>query len=532
MFKIKSSNPKILSRQIVFIFIYFAIIFAAYYIINIDKLKNFSYTFLIYLFFLFIPPKMQPIRLTIFGLFNFILGIELFFNLRYGYITESLLKTALENDTNQSYLMIKHEFFAILLPAFIFSLIYTYYIYNKIKISCNNKILYWSIIFACSFFLLKNTLYYYLSDRRHIVEFKVDPFFSINKSVRVKYPVVIGNSSILLIDSLGFSEKYTNAMEHENFNHSIINSHNENTFNKYKNIIFILGESAYRGRHNIYGYNKNTTPEMHYIFTQPNSCIVKDVHSPSSITRDSIPMLFSFAKPNDEQPLLREKNIIELANFQNYNTSWISKNGESGPHSSKYSIIAKLSNIFIEELQDDLDLPKQLIETNFQNNEKNFIVVHLAGSHKPYKLGYDEIDTLALPDADDYDRTIYHSDRVIKEVYTILKEKLDDFILIYTPDHGEIVNLGHGLLRKSKEFSNQFEIPLMIYSSYDNYPCQEIENYRNDNQMINTSNLVYLLSNLLGYSVNIDQSFISEDLILSVDGKSYEYLDIIKQYQQ
>ena len=72
----------------------------------------------------------------------------------------------------------------------------------------------------------------------------------------------------------------------------------------------------------------------------------------------------------------------------------------------------------------------------------------------------------------------------------------------------------------------------MIYSSYDNYPCQEIENYRNDNHMINTSNLVYLLSNLLGYSVNIDQSFISEDLILSVDGKSYEYLDIIKQYQQ
>ncbi|WP_179854731.1 sulfatase-like hydrolase/transferase, partial [Gilliamella sp. wkB171] len=131
----------------------------------------------------------------------------------------------------------------------------------------------------------------------------------------------------------------------------------------------------------------------------------------------------------------------------------------------------------------------------------------------------------------DYDRTIHHTDRVIKEIYTILKEKLDDFILIYTPDHGEIVNLGHGLLRKSKEFSNQFEIPLMIYSSYDNYPCQETESYRNENKMINTSNLVYLLSNLLGYSVNIDPSFINKDLILSVDGKAYEYNDIIKQYQ-
>ena len=529
--QIKSLNIKILTKQNVFIFMYFAIIFIAYYIINVDKLKNFSYTFLIYFLFLFISPKVKLIRLIIFGLFNFILGIELFFNFRYGHISESLLKTALENDTNQSYLMIQHEFFAIILPAFIFSFTYTYFIFNKIKISLKNRILYWSIICVCCFFLFKNTLYYYLSDKRHVVEFQVDPFFSINKSVRVKYPVVIGNSIILVIDYLGFSEKYTNVIEHENFNHSIVNLHNENTFNKYKNIIFILGESAYKGRHSIYGYNKNTTPEMHNIFTQSNSCIVPEVHSPASITRDSIPMLFSFAKPNDEQPLLEEKNIIEMANNQSYKTSWISKNGESGPHSSKYSIIAKLSNIFIEDLKDDLELPKQLIETNFQNNEKNFIVIHLAGSHKPYKLGYDEVDKISLPDGDDYDRTIHHTDRVIKEIYTILKEKLDDFILIYTPDHGEIVNLGHGLLRKSKEFSNQFEIPLMIYSSYDDYPCQETESYRNENKMINTSNLVYLLSNLLGYSVNIDPSFINKDLILSVDGKSYEYNDIIKQYQ-
>jgi glucan phosphoethanolaminetransferase (alkaline phosphatase superfamily) len=221
-----------------------------------------------------------------------------------------------------------------------------------------------------------------------------------------------------------------------------------------------------------------------------------------------------------------------MANLQNYNSIWISKNRESGPHSSKYSIIAKLSNIFIEGLNDDLALPKQLVETNFQDNEKNFIVIHLAGSHKPYKLGYDELDILTLSNGDEYDLTIHHTDRVIKQIYMILKEKLDNFILIYTPDHGEIVNLGHGLLRQSKEFSNQFEIPLMMYSTYDNYPCLEIENYRNPAKMINTSNLVYLLSKLLGYSVNIDQSFIENDLILSVDGQSYEYQTFIKQYQR
>ncbi|WP_081298440.1 sulfatase-like hydrolase/transferase, partial [Gilliamella sp. wkB108] len=519
-------------KQYLLLATYFIIILVAFHFININGLKNVSYTLLIYVFFLLLFPKIKWIRLPIFGLFNFILGIELFFSLKYGYISESLLKTALENDTNQSYLMIKNELISIIIPSIIFTLLYTFFIFNKIKISFKYKTLYWAIMAICCFFLFRNTLYYYLSDKRHVVEFQVDPFFSLTKSIRVKYPVVIGNTIVLLVDSLGFTEKYTNIIEHEKFNKSIIDSHNSNTFNKYKNIIFILGESAFRDRHSVYRYSKNTTPEMSQIFSQSNSCIINNVHSPSSITRDAIPMLFSFAKPDDELPLLNEKNIIEMANVQNYKSSWISKNGESGPHSSKYSIIAKLSNIFIEDLQDDLQLPQQLIDTDFQNNEKNFIVIHLAGSHKPYKLGYDETDKLSLPDGDDYDLTVYHTDRVIKQIYNILQEKLDDFILIYTPDHGEIVNLGHGLLRKSKEFSNQYEIPLMIYSTYDNYPCKEIETYRNNNQMINTSNLVYLLSNLLGFSVNIDPSFIQNDLILSVDGQSYDYQTHIKQYQK
>lgn len=520
-----------MKKQNILIFIYFAIIFISYYIININNLTNISYTLLFYLLLLVMLPNLKWLRLSIFIIINFILGLELFFNLKYGYISESLLKTALENDKNQSITMIINDFLPIILPSILFSLIYTYFIYNRIKISFKNSILYWIIIIITSFFLFKNTVYYYLADKRHIVEFNVDPFFSLNKSVRVKYPIIIGNSTIMLISYLGFTEKYTNVIEHEKFNASILDSNNIITNNKYKHIIFILGESAYRARHSLYGYNVDTTPEMKKIFTQNNSCVLNEVHSPSSITRDAIPMLFSFAKPNDEKPLLEEKNIVEMANIQNYNSSWISKNGESGPHSSKYSIIAKLSNNFVEDLNDDLELANQLVKTNFEKNEKNFIVVHLAGSHKPYNLGYDKFDLQALPHANDYDLTIHHTDRVIKQIYSILREKLDNFILIYTPDHGEIVNLGHGLLRRSENFSNQFEIPLMIYSSYDNFPCEEIEKYRNSQGMINTSNLVYLLSNLLGYSIKIDPSFINNDLILSVDGQSYEYQTIINQYQ-
>lgn len=518
------------NKQKFLVVFYFLIILISFYIINIQNLKNFSYTFLIYLLFLLIKNKCGRIRNSVFLVFNFILGIELFFSIKYGYISESLLKSALENDSEQSVTMILQELFPIIIPAVLFSIIFTFTIYNKIQLNLNNKFLYWGTIFICCFFFFKNTFYYYLSDKRHVRDFQIDPFFSLNKSIRMKYPMVIGNTSILLTSYFGFKEKYTNVIEHERYNQSIINNKSM-LYGKYKNIILILGESAYRGRHSIYGYEKNTTPNMSKIFSQKNSCVIEQAHSPASITRDSIPMLLSFAKPNNELPLLEEKNIIEMANIQKYHTSWISKTRESGAHSSKYSIIAKLSNTFIENLEDDLQLQEKLIETNFQKNENNFIVLHLAGSHKPYNLGYDQLDSQDLPNGDKYDLTIHHTDRVIEKIYNTLKVNLDNFILIYTPDHGEIVDLGHGLLRKSKNFSNQFEVPLMIYSTYDDFPCKEIENYRNNDKMINTSNIVYLFSKLLGYSVDIDQSLIINDLILSVDGQPYEYQSFIKKYQ-
>ncbi len=517
-------------NQKLLIIFYFLVILISFYIINIQNLKNFNYTFLIYLFFLLIPQKYSWIRNSIFLVFNFILGIELFFSIKYGYISESLLKSALENDSEQSVTMLQQEIFPIIIPAILFSIIFTFNIYNKIQLNLNNKFLYWTSIFICCFFLFKNTFYYYISDKRHVRDFQIDPFFSLNKSIRMKYPIVIGNTSILLASYFGFKGKYTNVIEHEKYNQSIIDN-NSISYGKYKNIILILGESAYRGRHSIYGYEKNTTPNMSKIFSQKNSCVIEKAHSPASITRDSIPMLLSFSKPNNELPLLEEKNIIEMANTQKYHTSWISKTRESGPHSSKYSIIAKLSNTFIENLEDDLELPEKLIETNFQKNENNFIVLHLAGSHKPYNLGYDQLDLQDLPNVDNYDLTIHHTDRVIEKIYNTLKVNLDNFILIYTPDHGEIVDLGHGLLRKSESFSNQFEVPLMIYSTYDDFPCNEIENYRNNEKMVNTSNIVYLFSKLLGYSVNIDHSLIMNDLILSVDGQPYEYQSFIKKYQ-
>lgn len=175
MLQLKNSNNSFINKQIILIFTYFTIIFCSYYIININNLTNISYTLLFYILLLVILTKLKQLRLSIF-IINFILGLKLFFNLKYGYISESLLKIALQNDKNQSIIMIINEFISIILPSMLFFLLHTDFIYNGIKISFKSNILYWIITTITCFFLFKNTVYYYLSDKRHIVDFNVDPF--------------------------------------------------------------------------------------------------------------------------------------------------------------------------------------------------------------------------------------------------------------------------------------------------------------------------------------------------------------------
>ena len=127
--QLKNLNNSFIYKQIILVFTYFAIIFSSYYIININHLTNISYTLLFYILLLVMLPKLKWLRLSIFIIINFILGLELFFNLKYGYISESLLKTALENDKNQSIIMIINEFIPIILPSMPF-LFYTLILYT------------------------------------------------------------------------------------------------------------------------------------------------------------------------------------------------------------------------------------------------------------------------------------------------------------------------------------------------------------------------------------------------------------------
>ncbi|AGG30870.1 Outer-membrane protein yhbX precursor [Morganella morganii subsp. morganii KT] len=92
------------------------------------------------------------------------------------------------------------------------------------------------------------------------INFSEDPY-ELGTYLREKFPVVAGN--IMYVSSVALShDKYTENYPDRKPNRVLASAGKPQN----KLIIFIIGESSSPSRYHIYGYSKETTPEMERIF--------------------------------------------------------------------------------------------------------------------------------------------------------------------------------------------------------------------------------------------------------------------------
>ncbi|MBD2786627.1 phosphoethanolamine transferase [Xenorhabdus sp. DI] len=359
-------------------------------------------------------------------------------------------------------------------------------------------------------FIFLSTFYFSASaiDKQLLSDIKEDDK-TVGRFIRDRYPAVIGDFAYLYISSHS-NDKYANINEINKFNDSITGK-KKSSINA---VILIMGESSLSTHYSSYGYELNTTPNMSRIFSSNGGCIISNAHSSAPITRNSVSMSLAFHTPENEENLFKEKSIIEMAKSNGYKTYWLGSQALDGLHSSKYGFIAKKSDVIkLTNFKDD-NLSFLLNEVFLDNEENKFIIIHLHGSHMPYK-NYDDTDKMALPNADDYDLTIHHTDRVIKNIYDVIDKRNIIYSLIYTSDHGEIINKGHGY-QKGRE---QYLVPFMYKSNNHHYNCQFIESFRNKDGYLSGLMNKYILSNLIGYEIesSILKKEKNNDRVLTAD---------------
>lgn len=243
---------------------------------------------------------------------------------------------------------------------------------------------------------------------------------------------------------------------------------------KYKNYVVIIGESARRDYHEIYGYPVKNNPFLSSV----NGVFVDGFNS---VGLNTIPSLHATLNHNKNLNL----NLIDLANMAGFETFWYSNQGYLGTFDTLTTIVAKQAkHRYFQVMQSDKihdsDLVKQFATIFDKPSNKNRIIfLHFIGSHPIICNKLESKEYLNYPDKatfniNCYVETIRQTDSNLKEIYNILARNLkqngETFSMIYFSDHG----LTHtkdkvpiDLLVTSNISKEHLQIPLIKISSDD-----------------------------------------------------------------
>jgi heptose-I-phosphate ethanolaminephosphotransferase len=289
-------------------------------------------------------------------------------------------------------------------------------------------------------------------------------------------------------------------------------------------IVLIIGESAGRKHMHLYGYPRQTTPDMERIH---DLNVFADVISSAPTTHKSIGMMLTLADLNNASYTTTVFDIFKAANFK---TFWISAQfPKQSPGSGIVPILAQRAdslwslkqNLSAVHHYDEYVLPR-VLEVIDDPAPKKLLVINLLGSHTSYKeripvhrnnfkfsgpppatttfknfLQHDSIAQII----NDYDASIRYTDFVVSNIFKSLEEQSRGaWAAIYLSDHGEEVfdtenRFGHAGSSTSR---NVYEIPfvLKISNAYDRWMRDAKILALDTGRPYQTDNLIHTLLNL------------------------------------
>ncbi|AIL32075.1 phosphoethanolamine transferase [Basilea psittacipulmonis] len=239
-----------------------------------------------------------------------------------------------------------------------------------------------------------------------------------------------------------------------------------------KNIILVMGESESAIHLDTFGYDRKTSPFISQLKDDPNA-LVRSAYASGFLTSVALPSFFNaIPHPNGLMQIYSGRtNIFNLAQQQHYKTIF---------HTAQAEYEMAIINLIGLHWMDEITYPtnygypikenmpdNQLLPIFYQmdlDNGKHFVVLHQRGSHAPYGKYLTPEERVFGDDVfDQYDNTIYNTDRFLQKVYEHLSKRPDnDWLLIYTSDHGQYVT--KAVANQGTDHEDSYLVPLVIYT--------------------------------------------------------------------
>lgn len=224
--------------------------------------------------------------------------------------------------------------------------------------------------------------------------------------------------------------------------------------------VLVIGESTNRQRMSLYGYSRNTSPELQSLSDELT--VFNDVNAAIPYTIESITSALYFTDRSEiSRTFDTQVNLIMLMKKLGFSVFWITNQQTITHRNTLLTTFSKMADKAWYLNNNRLQSARQLDEDVLVPFEealqlpvlKKLIVVHLLGTHFSYRFRYPEsferfsgtLPTSVELSAGDqqtyneYDNAVLYNDHVVASLIRSMKATNPYGALVYFSDHGEEV---------------------------------------------------------------------------------------------
>ena len=248
------------------------------------------------------------------------------------------------------------------------------------------------------------------------------------------------------------------------------------------NIIYIIGESLVLNHTSLYGYSRDTTPNLLKLEKSEKIVKFENATSIGTKTRLSVPyMLVGLQGIDPKGEIYKYPTISNYMKSIGYKTffitsqdlSWgglkdflIDSDIDSFVNGTKYN-----SNARVHKGTDDLIMVENEILPIIENEKKPFFMIYqMDGNHYPYSKHspkeFKKWQENGLNSINSYDNSVLYSDTVLSKIIEKMRLKYSNSWVFYSTDHGQ--NLGG----KGGMFNDNFEKDVIHNTMFISPPHQ------------------------------------------------------------
>ncbi|WP_271409604.1 phosphoethanolamine transferase CptA [Pseudomonas sp. Q1-7] len=224
-------------------------------------------------------------------------------------------------------------------------------------------------------------------------------------------------------------------------------------------LVLVIGESTNRQRMSLYGYPRETTPNLDRIRDQLD--VFDNVITPRPYTIEALQQVLTFADEQNPNLYLTKPSLLNMMKQAGYKTYWITNQQTLTKRNTMLTTFSKQAdeqfylnnnrNQNARQYDDDVLPPFEKVLAD--PAPRKFIVVHLLGTHMSYQYRYPSeyerftdrqgvpasVTDDQLPTYNSYDNAVLFNDHVVSSLIGRLSGSRANGFLLYLSDHGEAV---------------------------------------------------------------------------------------------